>query len=269
MENAYSYVRAEQPSHGIAVLTLSRPEALNALNIQIFKELSDLLNDLAEERSIRGLILTGEGRAFAAGADLNEVRRQNPGASPFYGERFVDFLGLVEQTFQRLADFPRPTVAAVNGYALGGGCELALCCDFRIASKNAVFGFPESGIGLSPAFGGTQRLPRLIGISRAKELMFSGRRVRWEEAVRIGLADKAAEPDELLIVAEELLNTFRKQGPIAIKYIKQCIDHGSEMPLHEGIQYEKVVGALCHLSEDGAEGIRAFQEKREPVFRNR
>lgn len=265
----YTCIKVDVRENGIALITFHRPEALNALNIQTFWELSRALDALAEDRSIRGLILTGAGRSFISGADLKEVSSPREGASEFYGERFVDFLGLVESTFDRLAKFPRPTVAAVNGYALGGGCELALCCDFRIASTEAVFGFPEAGIGLSPAFGGTQRLPRLIGIPRAKELMFSGRKVRHAEALSIGLADHCAEPDALISAAEELLGSFLSKGPIAIKYIKQCIDRGMEMPLEEGLQYEKSLAALCHLSGDGAEGIASFREKRTPVFENK
>lgn len=265
----YTCIRVDVRENGIALLTLNRPEALNALNIQTFQELCAALDTLAEDRSIRGLILTGEGRSFVSGADLKEVSSPREGASEFYGERFMDFLGLVEAAFDKVAKFPRPTVAAVNGYALGGGCELALCCDFRIASTAAVFGFPEAGIGLSPAFGGTQRLPRLIGVPKAKEIIFSGRKVRHEEALSIGLVDSCVEPDELISAAEKLLGSFLTRGPIAIKYIKQCIDRGMEMPLEEGLQYEKSLAALCHLSGDGAEGIRSFQEKRSPVFENK
>lgn len=265
----YNCIKVEVRETGIALLTISRPEALNALNIQALREFCSALDALAEDRGVRGLILMGEGRAFVSGADLKEVSSPREGASEFYGERFMDFLGLVETAFNKLAHFPRPTVAAVNGYALGGGCEFALCCDFRIAGTEAVFGFPETGIGLSPAFGGTQRLPRLIGIPRAKELMFSGRKVRQEEAASIGLADFCAQPDTLISSAEELLGRFLNRGPIAIKYIKQCIDRGMEIPLEEGLQYEKSLGALCHLSGNGAEGILSFQEKRPPVFKNR
>lgn len=264
----YAYLKVDVRENGIAILTINRPESLNALNIRTFEELCSALDTLAGDRSIRGLIITGEGRAFISGADLKEVSSPREGVSPFFGERFTDFLGLVEAAFNKIARFPRPTVAAINGYALGGGCELALCCDFRIASTSAVFGFPEAGIGLSPAFGGTQRLPRLIGIPKAKEIMFSGRKVYPAEAVSIGLADSCAEPHDLIPAAEELLGRFLSRGPIAIKYIKQCIDRGMEMPLEEGLQYEKALGALCHLSDDAAEGILSFQEKRPPVFRN-
>lgn len=265
----YEFIKIDVRENGIARITMNRPQALNALNIQTFEELCAALDALADDRSIRGLIFTGEGRGFISGADLNEVSAPREGKSEFYGERFVDFLGLVEKTFTKVEQFPRPTVAAVNGYALGGGCEFALCCDFRIASTKAVFGFPEAGIGLSPAFGGTQRLPRLIGVPKAKDLMFSGRNVRYEEAVAIGLADSYAEPEALVQAAEDMLDKYLTRGPIAVKYIKQCIDRGMEMPLAEGIQYEKALGALCHLSGDGAEGILSFQEKRAPVFHNK
>lgn len=265
----YELIKVDIRENGIALVTMNRPTALNALNIQALQELCSAMESLADDRSIRGLVFTGEGRAFISGADLNEVSAPRAGASEFYGERFVDFLGLVEKAFNVIAQFPRPTVAAVNGYALGGGCELALCCDFRVASTKAVFGFPEAGIGLSPAFGGTQRLPRLIGIPKAKDLMFSGRRVHSEEALEIGLADACAEPENLIQAAEEMLSKYTSCGPIAVKYIKQCIDCGMEMSLAEGIQYEKALGALCHLSGDGAEGIRSFQEKRPPVFQNK
>lgn len=265
----HDFIKVDKRENGITLITMNRPQALNALNIQTFEELCSALDTLADDRSIRGLIFTGEGRGFISGADLKEVSSPRKGKSEFYGERFIDFLGLVEATFTKIAQFPRPTVAAVNGYALGGGCEFALCCDFRIASTKAVFGFPEAGIGLSPAFGGTQRLPRLIGIPKAKDLMFSGRNVRYEEAVEIGLADAFAEPDHLLQAAEEMLSKYITRGPIPVKYIKQCIDRGMEMPLEEGLQYEKALGALCHLSSDGKEGILSFQEKRAPVFQNK
>lgn len=254
----------------IAYITMNRPQVLNALNAALLAELGSIIETLYKDvRSIRGVIITGEGRSFVAGADISELLAEVPGKSPNPSERFMD---MVEETYQTLAlleNYPRPVIAAINGFALGGGLELSLACDLRIASTKAKMGLPEAKLGLLPTYGGTQRLPRLVGIGIAKELIYTGIQINAERAEKIGLVNKVVEPDELIPAAEEIIRTIAKNAPLSIKYDKIAINKGMQMSLEEGLRLEKALGGLALGSEDAKDGIAAFLEKRSPVFNDK
>lgn len=254
----------------IAYITMNRPKALNALNAALLAELRHCVETMYKDvRSIRGVIITGEGRSFVAGADITELLAEVPGKSPNVSERFMD---VVEDTYQTLAlleNYPRPVIAAINGFALGGGLELALACDIRIASTKAQMGLPEATLGLIPTYGGTQRLPRLVGIGIAKELIYTCRKIKADEAEKIGLVNMVVEPEELIPTVEEMLRNIAKNAPLSIKYDKIAINRGMQMSLEEGLRLEKALGGLAIGSEDAKGGIAAFLEKRTPVFEDK
>lgn len=243
----------------LAFLTIKRPEALNALNRQVLEELDKTLDLLMEDDTVKGLIITGEGRSFVAGADIAVQSSFDVSAGREWGRRGSSI-------FRKLEKMEIPTIAAVNGFALGGGCELALACDMIIASKKAKFGQPEVGLGITPGFSGTQRLPRRVGIAKAKELIFTGEMISGEEAARIGLANMVVDPEELMEAAKKLADKIVKNAPIAIKYAKACIDRGMDVDLDSGISIENEIFAMCYATEDQKEGMIAFLEKRSAVF---
>jgi enoyl-CoA hydratase len=243
----------------IGLLTINRPQVLNALNTATFGELNQLFDALAADRKIRGLIITGSGKSFVAGADLSEIQDDK-------SEENRAYASLGQNTLNRLENLPFPTIAAVNGFALGGGCEVALACDLRIASENAKFGLPEVSLGVIPCFGGTQRLPRLIGAGLAKEIIFTGRQVRAQEAGEIGLVNKVVESGQLLETALGMMAEIVNRSPLAVKYAKVAVDRGLYMALNEGLELEKDLSALCYGLPDKEEGIKAFLQKRKPVW---
>jgi enoyl-CoA hydratase len=246
---------------GIATITFNRPKALNALSIGLLQEFAKALDEVAGDEAIRILILTGAGeKAFVAGADITELATFDALQAKGFSQAGHDIIG-------RLQRLPIPVIAAVNGYALGGGSEIALACDFIYASENAMFGLPEITLGLIPGFGGTQRLPRLIGKNRAKEMIFTGRMITAAEAERIGLVNKVCAAESLM---EEVLKTARSmaaKGRVALRAAKQAINGGTETDLITGCSLEIDAFALCMASADAAEGTRAFLEKRKPVFK--
>ncbi len=246
---------------GIATITFNRPKALNALSIDLLQEFAKALDEVAGDEAVRTLILTGAGeKAFVAGADITELATFDALQAKGFSQAGHDIIG-------RLQRLPIPVIAAVNGYALGGGSEIALACDFIYASENAMFGLPEITLGLIPGFGGTQRLPRLIGKNRAKEMIFTGRMITAAEAERIGLVNKVCAAESLM---EEVLKTARSmaaKGRVALRAAKQAINGGTETDLITGCSLEIDAFALCMASADAAEGTRAFLEKRKPVFK--
>ncbi|NLJ58665.1 MAG: enoyl-CoA hydratase/isomerase family protein [Tissierellia bacterium] len=246
----------------IAVVKMNRPKALNALNNDTLNELVSIFDAIKEEDAIRGVIVTGEGRGFVAGADI--VQMQN--YKSIEGRQYA---GFAQSIFNKIENLEKPVIAAVNGYALGGGSELALSCDIRIASTKAVFGQPEVGLGIIPCFGGTQRLPRLIGPGLAKELIFSGRQVKADEALTIGLVNKVVEPESLMEESLNMMKTILTNASKAIGYAKVAINKGLEMDLQKGLELEKDLGALVFATEDKDEGMNAFVEKRKAVFSNK
>ncbi len=247
---------------GVAVVTISRPEALNALNSIVIAELEQVVTELERDRDIRAMILTGEGRSFVAGADIGEQYPLDLDGGRRWGQRGSALM-------RRIEKLEFPTIAAVNGFALGGGCELALSCDLILASEKAKFGQPEVGLGITPGFSGTQRLPRRIGIAMAKELIFSGRMIKADEAKEIGLANAVYPPETLMDAAMEMARSFAKNAPIAVKYAKACIDRGMQMDIDGGIACENELFAMCFATADQKEGMGAFLEKRPATFENK
>lgn len=242
----------------IATITLQRPKALNALNQKTLSELEHVFSsDLAEK--VRVVVLTGGGKAFVAGADIKEMESLTP-------KEAREFASNGQRVFEQIENFPVPVIAAVNGYALGGGCELALSCDIRIASDKAKFGQPEVNLGLIPGFGGTQRLPRLVGSGKAKELIYTGNTIGAEEACKIGLVNAVYSNDELLAKSLEMAKTIAKKSPIAVSLCKKAMNMGTNMSIAKGIDLEADLFAEGFSSEDRREGIEAFIQKRKANF---
>jgi enoyl-CoA hydratase len=247
----------------IARITFNRPGVLNALNRKTMDELGDCLNAARSDDSVRVLILTGSGeKAFIAGADINELAQR----TPVDGKEFSLY---GQEIIHRLETMGKPSIAAINGFALGGGCELALACTMRLASRNAKIGQPEVKLGIVPGYGGSQRLPRLCGKGLAHELILSGEMITAEEALRIGLVNRVTEPAELLSTAEAMARKIIANAPLAVKYAMEAIEHGLEMPQEEGLFVEATLFGLCCPTEDMREGTRAFLEKRPAKFQGR
>ena len=246
----------------IGVLTIDRPEALNALNSTVISELEQLIGEVEKDLELRALIITGAGRSFVAGADIGEQKPLTLDGGRRWGQRGSAMM-------RRIEKLEIPTIAAVNGFALGGGCELALSCDIILASEKAKFGQPEVGLGITPGFSGTQRLPRRVGIGKAKELIYSGKMIKADEAEKIGLVNAVYAPEELLPGAIEMAKSFTKNAPIAVKYAKACIDRGMQMDIDDGIALENELFAMCFATQDQKEGMGAFLEKRPAVFENK
>ncbi|EHQ87935.1 enoyl-CoA hydratase/isomerase family protein [Desulfosporosinus youngiae] len=247
---------------GIATITLNRPEVLNALNSQVFNELGEAAAQLTADQSVRAVIITGGEKVFAAGADIKQMASATA----------VEVSSSVRPSmiaFNRIENMPKPVIAAIAGYALGGGCELTLTADVRIAAENAQLGFPEIKLGILPGGGGTQRLPRLIGPGKAKELIFSGDFIPAEEALRIGLVNKVVPAGQLLAEARKMAGKFAARGAVAVQMAKSCINEGLQMDLDRGLQYEHKCFSLLFATEDQKEGMQAFVEKRKPNFKGK
>ena len=257
-----SFVKYE-PKGNIAYLIIDREKALNALNSQVLADLDAAL-DAIDLDTVRCVIVRGAGeKSFVAGADIAQMKELSKEEAEAFGKQGNDVM-------RKLEAFPIPTIAAVGGYALGGGCELAMSCDFRICSDTAVFGQPEVGLGITPGFGGTQRLPRRVGIAKAKELIFSGKVIGAAEAEKIGLVNAVYAPEELIPGAIAMAKSFTANAPIAVKYSKACIDRGMQMDIDDGIALENELFAMCFATADQKEGMSAFVEKRkEKHFQNK
>lgn len=243
---------------GIGVITVDRPEARNALSLEVQHDLRVALQDAADDEAITCVVLTGASdKVFAAGADVNQLRNytQHDGLT-----------GRLQRLFDEIASFDKPTIAAINGYALGGGCELALACDLRIASARAKFGFPETGLSVIPGAGGTQRLSRLVGQGHALDLILSGRFVTADEAHAIGLVSRVVSPDALLTEAISLAETIGAKGPLATRLARIAVKSGLDTDLATGLTIERLAQALLHETKDKQEGITAMLEKRAPSF---
>lgn len=246
----------------IAYITVNRPQVLNALRMKTKEEIENAIDIIAADDRIHGVIITGTGRSFISGNDISEIKIDSK------GEETVAMSRQAHKMFDKFEALGKPIIAAINGFALGGGTELALACDIRIASSKAVFGLPEVRLGVAPCYGGTQRLPRLVGTGVAKELLFTGRKVKADEAKDIGLVNKVVEHDELMNEAEALMRLILKNAPIAVKSCKYMVNKGMEMSLADGLVYEAEVNGMLAETEDAKEGVKAFFEKREPVFKN-
>ena len=243
----------------IATLTIHRPEALNALNSALLDELSEVVQELSTNQEISVLIITGEDRSFVAGADIAEMAQYTP-------EEALSFARKGAGLFRRIELLPQVVIASINGFCLGGGCELAMACDLRIASEKAKMGQPETGLGIPPGFGGTQRLPRLVGIERAKELIFSSRIIRADEALAIGLISKVVPHDELMSQTMTLAQSIAAQSPSALRLAKDAINRGIQSDIDTALSIENDLFALAFASPEQKEGMSAFLEKRRPQF---
>ena len=253
----YNFLKIEH-NNGVTVLTISAPKTLNALNSSILKELNDFIDNL--EATTRVLIITGDGeKSFVAGADISEMAHLNEPQGEEFGR-------LGAQVFRKIEVLPIPVIAAVNGFALGGGCELAMSCDVRICSANAKFGQPEVGLGIIPGFSGTYRLPKLIGQGYAKEMIYTGKVIRSDEALRIGLVNAVYEPAELMGKAMEMAAMMLKNAPVAISLAKKSINEGYDLDADEAIGLENRLFGKSFATADQKEGMDAFLNKRKADF---
>ena len=257
----YEHLKIEERG-AVAVLTISAPKSLNALNSAILGELGDYIDSFDCNR-FRCLVITGDGeKSFVAGADISEMAALNAAQGEAFGRRGAD-------VFRRLETLPCPVIAAVNGFALGGGCELAMACDIRLCSDNARFGQPEVGLGIIPGFSGTVRLARLVGMGMAKQLIFTGKAIRADEALRIGLVGEVVPQADLMARALELAAAIAAQAPLAVQAAKRCINAEWDMAADEAIAFESAAFGQCFATDDQKQGMRAFLEKGKYEFQGK
>ncbi len=258
----YETILFEQKDN-IAIVTVNRPEKLNALNHKVLDELNAVFKHCGEVESIWGIILTGAGeKAFVAGADIVEINKLDSHSGKEFALRGQSIFNYIEH-------FPKPVICAVNGFALGGGCELALACHIRIASENAKFGQPEVNLGIIPGYGGTQRLTRLIGKGRSMYMILTGEMIDAQTALQFGLVNKVVPQSELINESMKIVNTIIQKGRVAITTAIRSINSACELPLSEGLKFEADMFAVCCGTEDFKEGTSAFLEKRKPQFKGR
>jgi enoyl-CoA hydratase len=238
----------------VGIITINRPKALNALNSQVLEELDQTL-DAVDLETVRALILTGAGeKSFVAGADIGEMSTLTKAEGEAFGKKGND-------VFRKLEVFPIPVIAAINGFALGGGCEISMSCDIRICSENAIFGQPEVGLGITPGFGGTQRLARIVGVGKAKEMIYGARNIKADEAYRIGLVNNVYPLEELMDAAKKLASTIAANAPIAVRACKKAINDGLDVAMDEAIVIEEKLFGSCFETEDQKAGMGNFLEK--------
>ncbi|HXY48787.1 MAG TPA: enoyl-CoA hydratase-related protein [Terriglobales bacterium] len=249
--------------NSIAYVTVNRPKVLNALNLATMDELRAAFHDLKNDTGVRAVILTGAGeKAFMAGADIGELSKHDAVSGKEYTHRGQSVLNLIER-------LGKPVIACINGFALGGGCEIAMACTLRLASENAKLGQPEVKLGMIPGYGGTQRLPRLVGKGIAMQLVLTGEPISAQEAHRIGLVNEVTAPAELIPRAEAIAQKIMANAPLAVQYAMEAVNHGMELTLTEGLYLEATLFGVCCATQDKAEGTRAFLEKRPPVFKGK
>jgi enoyl-CoA hydratase len=259
---SYTNIKLEKKNK-IAYVTIDRPKVLNALNMQTMEELRDIFHDLKSDKEVRVVILTGAGeKSFVAGADINELQKNNPVEAKEYTHKGQGVLNLIE-------NLGKPVIACINGFALGGGCELALACTMRLASENARLGQPEVKLGIIPGYGGSQRLPRLVGKGVAMQILLTGDMISAQDAHRIGLVNEVVPAAELISRAEAIAQAIIKNAPLAIQYCLEAVNHGMEMTQEEGLFLEASLFAVCCATEDKQEGTTAFLEKRAANFQGR
>jgi enoyl-CoA hydratase len=248
---------------GIGIVTINRPASLNALNAEVFTELYELFHEIENDAGVRVVILTGSGeKAFIAGSDILEMQPQS-------SQEISRFVETVRRASDRIYSMSKPVIAAINGYTLGGGCEVAMCCDLRLASENARFGQTEINVGVIPGGGGTQRLTRLIGMTRAKELIYTGDMIDAKTALDWGLVNRVVPPDSLMTEAKELAKKLLTKSGRILSLAKSAVNSGASMSLPDALDFEAQSFSLCFASEDQKEGMKAFMEKRKPEFKNK
>jgi enoyl-CoA hydratase len=256
---AYEYVLLEK-EEGIGIVYINRPQALNALNGQVLEELGQAIDDIKRDDEIKVVIITGAGdKSFVAGADIKQMQGFNPVEARGFGV-------LGQEVFRNLERLEKPVIAAVNGFALGGGCELALAADIRLASTKAKFGQPEVGLGITPGFGGTQRLPRIVGEGRAMEIILTANMIGAEEAFRIGLVNQVYPPEELMDEAKKMAKKIMSNSPMAVRFSKMAINKGMQTDIDTAMSIEADLFGLCFATRDQKEGMAAFLEKKKPDF---
>lgn len=249
---------------GIAIVTMHRPERLNALSFQLKDELSEVFDEIDGDADVQVVILTGGEKAFSAGADIKERATVQMSQPEYYFNQRKS-----HATYCKIENLEKPVIGAISGVAVGGGCELTLVCDLRIASETARFGVPEVKIGMIPAGGGTQRLPRIIGVTKAKELLFTGDFIDAQEAYRLGLVNKVVPVDQLMDEAKAMAKKLMSNPPLSIKFAKRAVNAGMQMDMASALDYETYCASIVATSEDRIEGFKAFVEKRKPVFKGR
>jgi enoyl-CoA hydratase len=259
MDKKDEIIKSTQLTQGILQITLNRPNALNALNRELMQGLYQIFIEAKNNSSIKALLITGEGKAFCAGADINQLASLN-------GQAGLAFARHGQHIFRTLEQLGKPSLAAVNGFALGGGCELAMAATMRIGSENAVFGQPEVKLGVIPGFGGTQRLARLVGKGRALDLCLTARTIKANDALAWGLITEITTPENLLIRAKEILTQLIQLAPVALKSVMTVIDQGYDLTLADAMELEAAHFGLCCATQDKKEGTTAFLEKRAAVF---
>lgn len=257
----YKHLLIKKEGH-ISILSINRPKQYNSISKEVIEELHKAIDEIKADDQCHVLIIRGEGSAFVAGADVSEMRGMDPIESRLFAESGLDL-------FRKIESMEKPSIAAVNGFALGGGCELSMACDIRIGSTKAKFGQPEVGLGITPGFGGTIRLSRLVGIAKAKELIFTGEIIKADEAFKIGLINHLVEPDQLMEKAMDMANKIAKNAQLAVRYSKTAINKNFEVDIDTGMEIEKNLFALCFSSEDQKEGMGAFLEKRKAEFKQK
>ncbi len=261
MDRNYKYLKINLKEN-IFTIQINNPKSLNALNTEMLKELDNVLIFASETKDIRVVIITGTERSFVAGADISEMSNFTPEEAKAFGQ-------LGNSVFMKIEKLPQPVIAAVNGFALGGGCELAIACDIRIASEKAKFGQPEVGLGITPGFSGTQRLPRLVGEGIAKEMIYTGQYIRADEALRVGLVNRTVKHEELNNVAMSLAKAIAAQAPIAVQYAKEAINKGVEIGSEKGADNETKLFSLCFETEDQKQGMKSFLKKEKITFQGK
>ncbi|MEM1514724.1 MAG: enoyl-CoA hydratase-related protein [Candidatus Bathyarchaeia archaeon] len=262
MTSQYKNILYEKKD-GIATITINRPQVLNALNKETLVEIRSAIMDAEKDENVKVVMVTGAGdRAFCAGADVSEMSGKSP-------VEIMEFIKLGQETFSLIENLSKPVIAVVNGFALGGGCELAAACDLVISSDKAMFGQPEINLGIIPGWGGTQRLVKIVGVKKAKELVFLGKMIKAEEAQHIGLVNKVVQTEKLMEEANAIARELAGKSSVSLKFAKMALNKALEEGLSEGLEYERLAFALLYSSEDAKEGIKAFLEKRKPVWRQK
>jgi len=247
----------------IAVITINRPDALNALNLEVLGELEQAVERAGDDREVYVLVITGAGRAFVAGADVAQMKDLTPDEARAFGE-------FGNKVFSKIESLAKPVIAAVNGFALGGGCELCMACDIRLAGEKAKFGQPEVGLGITPGFGGTQRLPRIVGLSKAKELIFTAQTIGADEALRIGLVSQVVPGDDLMEAAFDMAKKIAHNAQIAVRQSKAAVNRGMQCDMETGTAFESQAFALCFATEDQKDAMTAFVNKEKVTsFKNK